>query len=150
MTFSSYLAVALGALISLSTGCRDSTDPVGTPANPPGNAPAPQPPPLARPRISEIYERMPSTQQESRYVLYEDKTFALQFFGGGDNSNFEYQGRYSRSELLIMFSFYEGNIIGPWEGSGTLRADSLSIKYNPAMSAADFVDGVYVRRPGTP
>jgi hypothetical protein len=80
----------------------------------------------------------------SRYVFYEDSTFALQFssprFG-----LFEYDGRYSRTDSKIELSFFDSNTAGPWNATAALNGDKMSVTYNIVMSFADFVDGVYLQ-----
>jgi len=158
MTFSSSLAVGLSALISLSTGCTDSTQPVEPPAPPLVSQPtAPSALPPAFPALSRagvIYEDPGSiyglfstyhgSRLASRYILYENGALGLQF-SGLRFGFFEYAGKYSRADSLITFSFNDSNTAGPWEATGTLRGDSLSVRYNIVMGMADFVDGVYVR-----
>ena len=83
----------------------------------------------------------------SRYVLYEDGTFGLQFIQVGEF--FEYRGRYARADSLITFDWDGWSTAGPWGATGTFRGDSLVVKYNPVMQMTDFIDGTYVRPPGT-
>lgn len=146
MKFSASLVLAPGTLIILSTGCTDSTQPVEPPANPPVEAPAHPPAPPLPAGISGVYERTDSdcSTLASHYVLYDDKTFALQYANGGYNS-FEYPGRYSRNDSLITFNFNNPGAPESWEATGTLRGDSLSVRYNLDMILSDFCDGVYVR-----
>ncbi|MEJ7758602.1 MAG: hypothetical protein WKF55_03300 [Gemmatimonadaceae bacterium] len=84
----------------------------------------------------------------SRYILYEDGALGLQF-SSARFGFFEYPGKYSRADSLITFNFNGSNTAGPWEATGTLRGDSLSVRYNFVMGLADFMDGVYVRSAGT-
>lgn len=80
----------------------------------------------------------------SRYIFYEDSTFALQFkstrFGV-----FEYGGRFVRTDAKIQLSFNGRGVAWSREASGTLNGDALSVTYNAIMSLSDFVDGVYLR-----
>jgi hypothetical protein len=78
----------------------------------------------------------------TRYVLFSDSTFQLQFasfrFGVVTSS-----GRYSRTSTTINFSW----VIGggpPWDAVGTLRGDTLDIRYSLNMQMSDFIDGAYV------
>ncbi|CAN5154396.1 hypothetical protein BH24GEM2_BH24GEM2_05050 [soil metagenome] len=81
MRFSSSLPVALGALIALSAGCKDTTQPEPVSVNPPTSPPpAPTPPPsdryiyLARADGSEITllarGRSPSWSPDGSRVAY--------------------------------------------------------------------------------
>jgi hypothetical protein len=165
MKFSSYLAVAVGALLSLSAGCKDAVQPEPPVIEAPVAAPAP---PLAAPpdfpalaRPGEIYNEgavsiygYPGSDAYhdgrlvSRYVLYQDSSFALQF-SSPRSGIFEYLGRYSRADSVITFDWDGWSIAGPWGATGTLRGDSLDVKYNIIMQLSDFVDGVYVPEQGT-
>ena len=81
---------------------------------------------------------------ESRYVLYDDGTFALQY----SSANFpfvELRGTYQEADALITFEWESSNIAGPWGATGTLDGDSLSVRYNLVMQWTDFEDGVYIR-----
>ena len=78
----------------------------------------------------------------TRYVLFSDSTFQLQFasfrFGVVTSS-----GRYSRTNTTINFSW----VIGggpPWDAVGTLRGDTLDVRYSLNMQMSDFIDGAYV------
>lgn len=84
----------------------------------------------------------------SSYVLHEDGAFALQF-SSLRYGDFEYLGRYTRTDTLITFSWEGWSIAGEWGATGILRGDSLSVRYNLIMSLTDFIDGVYVRTPDT-
>jgi hypothetical protein len=84
----------------------------------------------------------------SRYVLYEDNTFALQFVGPGES--FDYRGRYTRADSVVTFDWDGWSSAGPWGATGTLRGDQLVVQYNLVMQMTDFIDGTYVRSPGTP
>jgi hypothetical protein len=162
MKFSSYLAVAVGALLSLSAGCSDAVQPeppvIEAPVAAPTPTPAPPPdfPALARP--GEIYNEgavsiygYPGSdvyhdgRLVSRYVLYQDSSFALQF-SSPKFGMFEYLGRYSRADSVITLDFNAN--AGQWQATGTLRGDSLTVKYNTSMMFSDFEDGVYVREQG--
>jgi TolB protein len=137
MKFSSF-AVALAALFALSTGCKDSLQPEPPIVEPPVVAPPVAPPPTppgARPGGT---YRSPS----SRYILYEDSTFALQY----SHIARPYTGRYSIADSLITLDFDAK--AGQWQATGTLRGDSLTVKYNTDMMLSDFEDGVYVLEDG--
>ena len=124
----------------------------GTPAAP-LPAPAPTPPavtafpPLSKPGA--IYDRVggSSLPGRSRYVIYDDGTFSLQF-AGADSGFGELLGHYSREPSLysseessIKFSFNAS--AGEWVATGVARGDSIVVRYNLVMALSDFEDGVY-------
>jgi hypothetical protein len=81
----------------------------------------------------------------SRYVLYDDKTFALQY-SSWRWGVFEYRGWYSEVDSLVTFTWEGWSTAGPWGATGTLIGDSLAVKYNIIMALSDFEDGLYVRK----
>jgi Tol biopolymer transport system component len=111
---------------------------VTPPVSPPGDFP-----PLSRPAT--IYNRLAlhSSGHLSRYVLYQDSTFGLQYVGP-PSGFFEYPGRYSRTDSVITFNF---NFNGGGKATGTVRCDFLIVEYDIIMLLSDFEDGVYVRAP---
>jgi hypothetical protein len=150
----------LFAFISLCIGiaCGGTTEPRGTPATvPPGTDTTTilATPPFAVPaRAAKIYRGSDALYASSmqfhrgvlasRYVLFEDSTFVLQFssprFG-----LIEYGGRFTRTTAGITFDFSVPNTIAPWQATATFEQEALRIHYNLAMSITDFVDGAYVR-----
>lgn len=154
--------VALVAL-AVSLGCSGGSDgplsPVPDPVAPP-RGPLPPvtygtPPPF--PVISDAiaiytgpeglydaFAAMHGSSLPTRYVFFRDSTFRLQFasalFGVLTNS-----GRYSRTDLTFTFH-WDGAEAG---ATGTLRGDTLDIRYNEKMSMSDFIDGPYVRSLGS-
>jgi hypothetical protein len=75
---------------------------------------------------------------ESQYVLYDNRSFTLQFVGA-----FEYRGTYSQLGDIITFA-WSGAVA--WGATATLSGDTLAVKYNEMMVFSDFVDGNYIRR----
>ena len=158
----------VAALLLLAAACADSTAPANRPPAPATAPPAPVPvatvPPAAAPgfpvlqragvtytEVDAPYGYPGSTQYhggqlESRFVLYDDGRFALQFssprFGF-----FEYGGWYERTGSQITFGWDGWSLAGPWGATGTLRGDTLHVAYNSVMQLTDFVDGDYVREP---
>ncbi len=146
------LALLAAALTIPLFGCSDSTwlplEPAAAPSAP--SSPAPDP---AFPTVgdtAQVYVRVsPSTFVEgtSRYVLYSDGTFGLQYvtprFGF-----FQYKGRYARTGSAIVFDWDGWSTAGPWGAEGAIAGDSLTVKYNVVMMLSDFEDGVYVRSSG--
>jgi hypothetical protein len=80
----------------------------------------------------------------SRYVLYDNGTFVLQY---ADNGGFEYRGRYTEVNSIITFEWEGWSAAGPWGATGTLRGETLTLAYNPVMTLSDFEDAVYLRKP---
>jgi hypothetical protein len=140
--------IVLGALLVTLAGCKDS--PLGpskdSPAGPPNKDSPRLPFPEPLPNTAGIYDRISGSfiPGSSRYVLYGDGTFSLQYVRP-DWGFFEYPGRYSRSGSLFTFDFDGSNTAGSWLADGILRGDSLIVKYNIVMQLADFEDGVYLR-----
>ena len=79
----------------------------------------------------------------SRYVVYDSGAFGLQY---SDNGGFEYRGRYNQVNNTITFDWDGWSVAGPWGATGTLRGDTLTIKYNVIMEMTDFEDAVYLRQ----
>jgi hypothetical protein len=78
----------------------------------------------------------------SRYVLYDDGSFELQFVSGA-RGFFSYAGTYTRSGGDLTLNFSDRDTAGAWTGTAALSGDQMSVKYNVIMMGADFVDGVY-------
>jgi len=76
----------------------------------------------------------------SRYVLYEDSTFALQYLTTSFGF-FEYTGRYARVNLSISLDFDANR--PQWQATATIQGDSLVVSYNLDMVLSDFEDGGY-------
>jgi Tol biopolymer transport system component len=114
-------------------------DPSGPTTDFPG--PRDEFPPLLRPGI--IYVQTTAlgatTLGRTRYVLYEDSTFGLQY--ASNNASFEYAGKYSQADSLVSFRFDANQ--GTWTAEGIVRADSLIVKYDDDMTLNDFEDAVY-------
>ena len=160
----------VGVLLGLLTSCSSPTQP-GTATGPPGTngpptappsppstlPPAPPFPGLSRPGViyvgdDAIYDVIApyhGSRLASRYVLYDDNSFELQFVGARFGF-VKYTGRVSRENSRITFAWDGWSTAGPWGAIGTLRGDSLRVEYNLIMQHTDFIDGVYVRAPGTP
>jgi hypothetical protein len=80
----------------------------------------------------------------SRYVLYDDGTFALQY-SSAKHSFFEYRGTFKVMDGLVAFDWEGWSVAGAWGATGSLSDDSLSVQYNIIMQLSDFADGVYLR-----
>jgi hypothetical protein len=86
----------------------------------------------------------------SRYVLYDDGDFELQY-ASARFGVFTYTGRYQEvsTEIVgnagIYFDWDGWSTAGPWGAVGTLRGDILDVKYNLIMEMSDFESGRFVR-----
>jgi hypothetical protein len=142
----------VGVLI-FSAACSDlgAPSPLPTPSrtvSPPApETPAPEVPPLSGPATTYhfggplSYPVSPFTTT-SRYVLYDNGAFSLHYpsspAGGGT-----YVGVHAREGDRISFRFVPGGHDGT--ATGTLKGDSLEIRYSEIMQHADFEDAVYSR-----
>ena len=149
-----------------SVGCSDmptagpASGPLPQPPAPPSAPPpTPQPSPVGSPppfpavsnasaiyvgpeHLYDVFKAYHGSSLPTRYVLFSDSTFRLQFasyrFGV-----VTYAGRYSRTDTAINFSWETGGG-PPWDAVGTLRGDTLDIRYSINMLMSDFIDGAYV------
>lgn len=82
--------------------------------------------------------------RHSRFVLGDDGTFALEYEGLAT-----YRGTYTYSPAtgLIAFAWEGWSVIGPWEATGILRGDVLTVTYNIVMMLTDFENATYKRVP---
>jgi hypothetical protein len=133
--------------LSVSTGAQSQGGvPLDTPLTvefttvtaPPG-APAAFPP---VPAGALTYVRVSAEMSgaESRYVLYEDSTFGLQYLSARWGF-FEYTGRYARVNASISLDFDANR--PQWQATASIQGDSLVVTYNTDMMLSDFEDGVY-------
>lgn len=145
---------ALVALLVLANACADSPTPAGptTPRATVSSAPSPAPgsgfPVVSRPARTYLFARELSYPVRewtsgSRYVLYDDGTFALQYLRSA--GAFEYRGTYTDANGLITFQWEGWSTAGPWGATGSLSDDSLTVRYNPIMELTDFENAVYLR-----
>ena len=74
----------------------------------------------------------------SRYVLYENGRFSLQYA----SLSGEYAGTYLRENGVIAFAFADDS---RWGAVGTIRGDSIEVRYGEIMEHSDFEDAVYRR-----
>lgn len=80
----------------------------------------------------------------SRYVLYDNGEFALQY-SSQNYRFFEYLGSYGGPDSQVSFSWEGWSVAGPWASTGVLTEQSLVVTYNLVMKMSDFEDGLYVR-----
>ena len=140
----------LVGLVVLSIACGRSTPTAPTASSQGPAVPSPPaPPPTNFPALSglsrtftfdhELTYRPSDYTKQSRFVLYDNGAFALQYVSLG----IEYGGGYTESNGVITFQWEGWNIAGPWGATGTLKDGSLTVQYNPIMQATDFEDAVY-------
>ena len=137
--------VVVAVLVALSSACADSR--IVAPSGTVPEYPAPAFPALARPGAAyraphALYARGRPAEMPlaSRYVLYDDGTFALQFSAVEGFS--EMAGRWARAGALITFDF---DAWGPGAATATLTGSELAVTYGYRMSITDFLDAVYVK-----
>ena len=137
-------------LVVLSIACGRSTPTTPTEssqgrAGPPPSAPPPTNfPALSGPSRTFAFDHKltyPLTDytKQSRFVLYDNGAFALQYVSLG----IEYRGGYTESNGVITFQWEGWSIAGPWGATGTLKDGSLTVRYNLIMQMTDFEDAVY-------
>ena len=81
----------------------------------------------------------------SRYVIYDDGSFDLQYVSGNFGF-FSYAGTHTESGMVVTLNFRDGNAAtGPWVATGTLSGNQMNVKYNLSAGLADFEDAVYLR-----
>ena len=142
--------------VMLSAGCADLASEPRIPPNAPPPPAAPSFPPLTRAADvylgpEGLYDRFISfhgSRLASRYVIYDDGTFTLQF-ACLIHRFFEYPGHYARAGSQIAFTF-GANPTEPSGAIGTVRGDDMTVSYTLDMAMADFLDGVYARSRATP
>ena len=154
------LLLAVCAL-PIFVACADSVQPFGapdqggtTPLPPlvaPGFAPLTQSGQIysAEVRLDDVYSKYHGARLVSRFVLYDDSTFALQF-ASGLFGHFEYDGRFTRADSQITFIWQGWSAAGAWGAEGTLHGNTLTVAYNDIMHLTDFIDGTYRWSPPTP
>jgi hypothetical protein len=82
----------------------------------------------------------------SRYVLYDERTFALQY-SSRNRGFFEYPGFYREDDVLIIFDFKWKDGVTTGDATGSITAEKLEVRYTDVMHEGDFEDGVYIRTP---
>lgn len=151
------LFVVAACALAMLAGCSDPAqtfrpaDPLPPqPPQPPQVFHAPEFGPLtqkgrvftADPSLTDLYTKFHGASLFSRFVLYDDSTFALQF-ASAQAGLFDYEGKYSRVGSQIVFTWKGWSTAGPWGAEATLHGDSLTVSYNLIMQLTDFIDGTY-------
>lgn len=104
--------------------------------------------------VSEDTRGWTGSRMDSRYVLYDNGAFALQFSGTSSQTN----GRYVDTDGLLELAWEQNSTVpedhpdparwpGPWEATATLAGDTLSVAYPVHMWLVGFLDAVYVLTP---
>lgn len=136
-------AALLVFLVIVSSSCHDTTPPTTvTPTQPTSMAP-PSPVPRGGPFpgvgtyefVSSPGGRVALYTSDSRYVLYDDRTFVLRL------GAFEARGRYKYENDHVTFDFdwnsQDAGAVGVFDGN------RMTVTYNWYMVMSDFEDGVY-------
>ena len=145
----------LVALLALASACGDVARPTGPTSTPPAPTTDSTPssprafPAVSRPARIYVAVHSPSYPMHgsplaSRYVLYDDGTFALQY-SSANYPFFEYRGAYREANALITFEWEGWSVAGPWGATGKISDDALAVQYNLIMQLSDFEDGIYIR-----
>jgi len=145
---------AVVVLLVVLAGCGSSgpTSPTGTnlPAvSVPPTPPATVFPPLSGPSRTFVFDRELSHRvtdytKSSRFVLYDNGAFVLQYPTLGDGG---YRGGYEDANGALTFAWEGWSTAGPWGATGSLNGDVLTVQYNEIMQHTDFEAAVYVRMP---
>lgn len=141
-------AVAILLLVGTGCGSSDTTSPY-VPSNPVVSAPTkpyspnfPEPSGPARIFVYDhaLWDHPQSYTMLSRFVLYDNHAFALQF---GSPSG-AYLGGYTETAGVIIFDWEGWSSAGPWGATGILKGDTLTVQYNLVMQLTDFEDAAYI------
>jgi hypothetical protein len=154
MMFTAIIRGVLVSLVLLSTACGGTAPAAPTPSSQGPVAPSPRAPvpsifpPLSGPSRTFTFDReltyhVSGYTKQSRFVLYENGAFALQYVSLG----IEYRGGYTESNGVITFQWEGGSTAGAWGATGTLHDSSLTVQYNLIMQLSDFDDAVYSPQP---
>jgi hypothetical protein len=90
----------------------------------------------------ELSYRVSDYTRRSRFVLYDNGAFMLEYVGLG-----QCRGAYTDANGVITFEWEGWSTAGPWGAIGTLKGDSLTVQYNVVMQMSDFEDAVYALTP---
>lgn len=135
--------LAFALVVFVAVGCAEwrATEPI-----PVDQLPKPTTPPPSKPAppIVAIFDGISPSYVvgTSRYVLYKDSTFGLEYHDTGFGS-FTFPGRFIRRDSTFLFDF-EAVSASPWGATAVLRGTVLVVRYNEIMQLTDFEDGEYV------
>lgn len=132
---------ALAAALIMCVSCQDSR----TPTSPSQVTAAPLPPTTFPDVVQPARIFVAADSGRSRYVLYDEGKFALQYLYS--LGSWHFPGTYKEVDGQLTFTF-DGDgwsIAGQPDARGVLEGDSLTVSYNVIMQLSDFENGVYVR-----
>jgi hypothetical protein len=137
------------ALLVVMAACGSSSHPSPTAISPVLPSPTDFFPPLSGPWRTfvfahELSDPVSGITKTSRFVLYDNGAFVLQYLSLGDTG---FRGRYTRANDVLTFQFEASNVNAPWEATGFLKDSSLTVQYNGIMQLNDFENAVYVLMP---
>ena len=92
-------------------------------------------------RSARVYLGATTCPSASRFVLYDDGSFTLQYV----TQPGEYRGTYAERDGAITFHWDALGIAGPWAADGTITSETLNVHFNLLMQLDDFEDAVYTR-----
>jgi hypothetical protein len=141
--------VVVVMLLSMACGRSALTAPTASSQTAPAGPSTPAPSPSSFPPLSglsrtftfnrELTYHLTDYTKQSRFVLYDNGAFVLQYVSLGG----EYRGGYTESNGVITFQWEGWSIAGPWGATGMLKDGSLTVRYNLVMQLSDFEDAVY-------
>jgi hypothetical protein len=132
------LSIACGRSTPTAPTASSQSPAVPSPsASPPTNFPALSGPSRTFAFDHELTYPVHDYTKRSRFVLYDNGAFALQYLDG------QYRGGYTESNGVITFQWEGWSSAGPWSATGTLRDGSMSVQYNLIMGLSDFEDAMY-------
>jgi len=150
------LLCAVMTVASCGDGVRSAAPTAPAPLPTAAIVPTPQPapprigsyPPITGPGRIFVYRDSPYPRVQdytlnSRFVLYDDGHFALQFDRPAPGG--EYRGTYAVNGRTVDFKWEGWSVAGPWGADATLEGDVLSVRYNLIMQLTDFEDANYLR-----
>lgn len=160
MTKTAARSLALVTLLLFPVACTElpptappqvADSPVVIAPSPPPSGVPPAFPAVERPARIYVAESQPTYETHgsplaSRYVLYDDGTFSLQY-ASANYPFFQYRGTYEVVNGAVTFRWEGWSVAGPWAAEGTLTDQSLTVRYNLIMELSDFESGVYRRVP---
>jgi hypothetical protein len=160
-------AVRRGAIVAFlvcSVACESSGPtlpsrigqpaPLASPPPPPTPPPSPTPTPIPTPPFpplsgpsrtfifaSQLAFRVSNHTQNSRFVLYDNGAFVLEYVSLGGPG---YRGGYKDENGVLIFGWEGWSSAGSWGATGTLQGEYLAVQYNLIMQHTDFEDAIYV------
>jgi hypothetical protein len=144
---------AIVALVLISAACGGAKPSSPTAMAPtsivPSLVPPPPPnfPPLSGPSRTFVFDHELSYHvrdwtRASRFVLYDDGGFVLQYEKQG-----EYRGGYTETSGVLTLEWEGWSAAGVWGATGTIEGNTLTVRYNQVMGLTDFEDAVYALAP---